>query len=140
MKRITIHTTNYKNKLINFAEAVAARNLCITEKEHQAGDYSIKFTYETSATSDFVHTLILLLYDIATHANPIYRYSPKLKDLAENVQNTPLHKRNIKQLQAFLRTNKALHIDGYATFRMEAYHTALDMMLYKIMKKINSTK
>jgi len=140
MKRITIHTTSHKSKLLTFAKNAAERNLCIIEKKYHTGDYSVKLTWETSATSAFIQALILLLYDIATHENPIYRHSPKLRDLAEGLQGTPLHKCDTEQLKAFLRTNKDLHIDGYAAFRMETYRANLDMMLYKIIKKINSTK
>jgi len=140
MKRITIHTTNHKSKLLSFADTVAERNLCITENSYQAGNYSIKLAWETSVTNVFIQALILLLYDIATYENPIYRHSPKLRDLTEGLLNTPLHECDIQRLKAFLRTNKELHIDGYVAFRMEAYRAQLDMMLYKIIKKINSTK
>jgi len=140
MKRITIHTTNHKNKLINFTETAVERNLCIIEKRCSVDNLSIKLIYEAAATNSLTQALILLLYDIAAYENPIYRHSPKLRDLAEGLQDTPLHKCNIAQLNAFLRSNKVLHIDGYAAFRMEAYRTNLDMMLYRIIKKMNSTK
>ena len=140
MKRITIHTTNHKSKLLRFAETAAEHNLCITEKNHQTGDYSIIFAWEASVTSAFIQALIILLYDIVTYENPIYRHSPKLRNLAEGLQDTQLYQCDIERLKAFLRANKDLNIDGYLAFRMEAYRAKLDMMLYRIIKKINSTK
>lgn len=141
MKRLILHTTNYKNELINFTETAANHNLCTIEKARPGPQgYSTIFTWQAAVSTLFIQSLMHFLYSIAISQNPVYRHSPKLRHLAEGLQNTPLHKSNLKQLKAFLRAGNELHIDGYVTFRMEEYRQKLDMMLYTIVKKIRSNK
>jgi len=143
MKRFTIHTKNYKTKLINFTQIVLERNLCTIETNHSTkctDIHSIKFIWALSAGKEFIQALMLLLYDIAIQENPVYRHSPKLSDLAEGLQNTHLHIHDTRRLKAFIQANKELHLDGYVAFRMEEYREKLDMMLYTIIKKINLSK
>ncbi|MCL2285012.1 MAG: putative sporulation protein YtxC [Firmicutes bacterium] len=141
MKHLVLYTTNHKNELINFAEATASRNLCaIDEICPGPQGCSIKLKWQAAVNNHFIQSLLLLLYNIAIKENPIYRHSSKLRHMAENLLNTPLHKDDLKRLKTFLRTGKELHIDGYVTFRMEEFREKLDMMLYSIIKKIHSNK
>jgi len=136
MRRLTIHTSNYKSELINFAKSVAESNLCAI-KSHPGG---INLTWKNSDCSSIFEELLLLLQNIAMYENHVYRHSPKLRDLAEGLKNTELHMYELQQLKAFLKANKELNLEGYVTFRMEAYREKLDMMLYTIVKKINLSK
>jgi len=137
MKQITICTNRYYNELENFIKNAQENNLfAIAKKQHA----NIKLVWDKCATEEIVCVLIHLLYSIATNENPVYRHSPKLKDLSASLQNTSQYKNDVKQLKTFLQNSKELHIDGYVAFRMEEYKQQLDMMLYKIVKKINFGK
>jgi len=135
MKRLTIHTHNYKNELINFIKNLTQNNLCNISI---ATSYAVKLTYTNS--KDFIATLLSLLYTIAMQENPVYRYSPKLKNLAASLQNPELHNTELKRLENFIKSNKELNLEGYVTFRMENYSAKLDMILYEIIKKIKIVK
>ena len=131
MKRIAIHTKKYIAELDDFTHSV--RNICTVNNRN-------KYIWESSATNIFIEALMLLLHTIALLENPVYRHSPKLRDLAEGLLNTNTYEHEKTILTAFVKTNKELCLEGYVTFRMEAYHEKLDMMLYTIVKKINSNK
>jgi len=133
MKRITIVTCKYKNELAAFARMVSKNGLCTVVSNH-AG--SIKFCWESSATADFACALLRLMQNIAMLENPVYRHSPKLQGLAENLQTAC----EAERLCAYIKGSKQLHLEGYVIFRMDEYRAKLDNMLYTIVKKINLNK
>ena len=96
-----------------------------------------RYILEAPATEALARSLMHVLHKIALAQNPVYRHSPKLRDLADGILNTDTFARALAQLKAFLKSSKEINLEGYATFRMEAYRAKLDMMLYTIMKKIN---
>lgn len=131
MKRTIVHTSKYKTELANFMQSMPVFN------KIQDGT---TLAWEVSAADNFAQALMLLLHKLAMSENPVYRHSPKLRDLADSLFNTDVHTKAVTELKAFIKSNKELNIEGYVTFRMEAYHTQLDMLLYTIMKKINLSK
>jgi len=133
MKRTIIHTSKYKTELAQFAQSAT---FC-TVKNFQT---HTQFIWENSATPIFAHSLMHLLHIISMAENPVYRYSPKLRDLANGLLDTDTYTQALAELASFLKANKEINLDGYATFRMEEYRAKLDMMLYTIMKKINLSK
>jgi len=133
MKRLAIHTCKYKHELINFAKCVSNTHICTIQNTSNG----INIAWENSTTGSILEELLLLLQNIAMHENNVYRYSPKLRDLASGIRNTDLHIQEYEQLKAFIKTNKLLNLEGYVAFRMEPYKEKLDTILYTIVKKIN---
>ena len=133
MQRITLHTSNYKQELIDFVQALQKQGL-ISVKNNNT------LMWEKAETSSLCEELLLLLQHIAMQENPVYRHSPKLKDLAEGLRKTELHIHERIQLAEFTRHNKELNLEGYVLFRMGAYRERLDLILYTIVKKINAAK
>jgi len=148
MKHIAIYTIRYKNELENFMTNAKKNNFCITNKKQdtsnvipsKASCFFMKLAWEKSVADKITQELIHMLYHIVTNENPVYKYSPKLKDLSTSLHNTPQYENDVEQLKSFLHSSKELNIDGYVTFRMDEYKEKLDMMLYKIVKKINFGK
>ena len=136
MKRLNIHTSNYKSELTGFKKVLEKNNLCLVQP-YTGG---ISLAWESLANDMVIDALLLMLQSIVMHENPVYRHSPKLRDLANSIKDTELHIHELQLLKAFIRANKNIHLDGYAAFRMEAYREKLDMMLYRIVKKIKSGK
>jgi len=137
MKRITIYTSKYKSELTTFANTVSENKLCtVAGNQAQVHTDGIKFSWENSATGDFVCALLRLLQTIVMLENPVYKHSPKLRGLAEELDSSY----QAKELKTFIKESKHLHLEGYAAFRMEEYHAKLDTMLYTIVKKINLGK
>jgi len=133
MKRTIIHTSKYKTELAQFAQSAT---FC-TVKNFQTHTQLI---WENSTAPIFAQTLMHLLHKIIMAENPVFRYSPKLRNLANGILGTETHTQALAELTAFLKANKEINLDGYAAFRMEEYRAKLDMMLYTIMKKINLSK
>lgn len=77
-----------------------------------------------------------LLEHVAIQANPVYRHSVKLAELAADLRSTPIHAENTRRLAAFLKHNTSMHLEGYAAFRMRTFKEKLDMMTYTLIKKI----
>jgi len=133
MKRTIIHTSKYKTELAHFAQSAT---FC-TVKNLQT---HMQFIWESPAAKIFAQALMLLLHKIAMAENPVYRHSPKLRDLADGLLSTDTHTQALAELTAFLKANKEINLEGYVIFRMEEYRAKLDMLLYTIMKKINLSK
>jgi len=131
MPRITLHTSNYRHELINFAQELKKRKLCAIKNE-------ATLVWESYLTNQINKEILHFLQYVAMMANPVYRHSPTLQDLAEGLRNTDVHTYELEELENFLRKNKELNLEGYVTFRMEAYRIKLDEMLYTIVKKINT--
>jgi len=77
-----------------------------------------------------------LLAEVAMRENPVYAHAPKMRALARQQANTSLYLAETARLRAFLRDNDALHIEGYVRFRMRAYAEMLDMLSYRLIKKL----
>ncbi|MCL1787346.1 MAG: hypothetical protein FWG38_05110 [Defluviitaleaceae bacterium] len=137
MKRLTLYTTGHRAQLATFAKHVTQHSIARTEFITRC---RVGLVWEPAIANHLTKALLNLLHDAAINENPIYKHSQKLKIIAQSLKNTPLYINEAARLKAYLHTNQVLHIDGYVTFRMAAYHEKLDMMLYHIMKKINFGK
>jgi len=98
------------------------------------------YIWQPPATEAFARSLMHVLHKIALAQNPVYRHSHKLRDMADGILNTDTHAHALTQLKTFLKSNNAINLEGYVTFRMENYRAKLYMMLYSIVKKINLSK
>jgi len=136
MKRINIYPGKYQAELNDLINNVTKQSFC-TVKIY---DSYIQLIWENPATDNVVYTLMLMLFRVVMFENPIYRHSPRLRDLAWGLIDTDLHKTEEEKLKQFLKSHKELNIEGYVVFRMELHQEKLDMMLYSIVKKINSSK
>jgi len=131
MRRITLHTSSFTQEIENLAQALQKRNICNVKN-------GTTFYWESSANAIICEELLHLLQHITMMANPVYRHSPTLRDLAEGLRNTDVHIYELERLKIFVRQNNELNLEGYLTFRMEAYCAKLDAMLYTIVKKIRT--
>jgi len=82
-------------------------------------------------------TLLQIIYKITIRQNPVYLNSPKLQELATCINETPQYTNDKTRLVAFVSTHTELNLDGYITFCMDDYRAQLDLILYKLVKKIN---
>lgn len=83
--------------------------------------------------------LIYLLERIIIEGHPVYGNSPKLADMAQELQQTEIHKCNINDLTLYIKENDLLHLEGYASFRMTDYRNRLDILMYCLIKKLRLT-
>ncbi|MCL2378934.1 MAG: hypothetical protein FWC77_07395 [Defluviitaleaceae bacterium] len=136
MKQLTIHTRRYSQLLKDFA-AKAQDNGWITAPKTawKGGEFLVYCRYDHSRTA-FVKGLMALLADITVQENPIYQHSPKLQCMAHDLHKTPIYDTEFMGLIRFLKHSRALHLEGYATFRMADYREKLDMMSYTLIKKL----
>lgn len=130
MEKLTIHSEIYQRRLLLFAQNDSLRGIPYIINGHE-----IALMWEAKATKEVARRLLLLLYDIAITENPVYRYSPKLRRMAQSLENTPLYEHDLAKLMDYICTNTGLHVDGYVTFRMDKYKETLDLMLYRMAKK-----
>ena len=126
MKRLTIFTQNHKAALTDFANEVGG---------HFVGDRA-KITWETKHTYNMASKLVIFLEESVMRDNPIYNQSEKLCEMVRNLRTTPSHENEVKKLCAFLRTSRELNIEGYILFRMCEFRHMLDIMSYRVMKKM----
>jgi len=92
--------------------------------------------FEVHCTNLDIEALAQFLEHIAVLRHPVYRYSPKLINIALELRHTEIHETNVKQLTQYLQENDTLHLEGYIAFRMADYHNKLDMMTYCIIKRL----
>jgi len=155
MKRLTLYTCSHKEGLQKFAKQASeiahinwARwrenkkdNKTETKiKTKEKRLFALNISWDRAENDKLAELLMTFLEEIALSANPIYCHSPKLMELARNLRYTDLHRvhdREKRQLKTFLKYNKVLHLEGYATFRMEEYRNKLDMITYGLIKKLN---
>jgi hypothetical protein len=76
------------------------------------------------------------LAEVCMLENPFYCYSHAMRGLALDLRRTPLYIEETNKLRGFLRNNKRLHIEGYIQFRMERYAEMLDILSYRLIKKL----
>ena len=80
-----------------------------------------------------IDALALLLERIVILGHPVYKYSPRLADMALELRRTEAHQ---TELARFIQENDLIHLEGYAAFRMSDYRNKLDMVMYCIIKKL----
>ena len=136
MKRTNLHPGKYHTQLNELVSNLTKKNLCAIKIYLSY----VQIIWESTALDTIAQELMEMLYCVAMEENPVYRHSPKLRDIALGLINSDLHKQEQEKLKQFIKSNKDFNIEGYVIFRMEEHHKKLDMMLYSIMKKINSTK
>jgi len=114
--------------------------VCQNDSTTYSGDPdngNVVLSWQASAGGEIIGELLLMLQNIVMFENAVYRYSPKLRDLAGGINNTELYLHEMRQLKSFIKTNKDICLEGYTAFRMQEYREKLDELLYSIMKKIN---
>ncbi|MCL2605228.1 MAG: hypothetical protein FWD90_12175 [Defluviitaleaceae bacterium] len=128
MVRLTLYTVRYI-KLIE-------ERFAVIKKEKCGNDYALLFAWAGEREA-LARAVMGILEEAAIMENPVYHYSPKMRLLARELRKTPLYAYEQERLQRFLRTNGYLHVEGYAVFRMGKYNEALDMLSYRLIKKLN---
>jgi len=108
-----------------------------TDKYAKELRHLLPITWEHSPC-EVAGALLHVIYSIVIRQNPVYKNSPKLQELATGLNDTPQYTYDQARLVAFIKTHTELYFDGYITFCMDDYRAQLDMILYKIVKKINS--
>jgi len=142
MKQLTLYTCSHKEELQKFAKqasAIAHINWARwrENKNKKKRLFALNISWDRAESDKLTELLMTFLEEVALSANPIYCNSPKLMEMARNLRNTELHNREKQQLKIFLKYNRVLHLEGYATFRMEEYRNKLDMITYGLIKKLN---
>ena len=136
MKLLTVYTNHYEQALTAFAaEAENAGRLSPRSEGRRDGLFYLCCAY-AARDSAITDGFAALLEYVAIQENPVYRYSPKLTDLAKDLQRTPVHFEILSNLTQYLKTNKTLHLEGYVTFRMADYREKLDILSYSLIKKM----
>jgi len=140
MKLLTIYTHRYHKLLENFAAswATGVKPSICKVRGQKSGPFSV--CIHSTTEPSFVEELMALLIDIALQENPIYRYAPKLRDMAADLERTQLYKNLQRDLNRFLKHSRTLHLEGYIAFRMTEYREKLDMMSYSLIKKMKLTQ
>ena len=136
MKQLTIYTRRYSQMLEDFAARAKDDGLLEASRNRCDGGMLTVCCQYNHVKPFFVKELMNLLTDIIVQENPIFQYSPKLQDMAHDLRKTPLYDTALKSLMRFLKHNRALHLEGYVTFRMTAYREKLDIMSYTLIKKL----
>jgi len=134
MKTLIISTHKYKHVLDSFATNKGINIIARHTYRRENGIYTVKCTFVHNEAS--ISNLMSLLTDIAQLENPIYKHSPKLRDMAKDLHKTPMYAATCKALSRFLRHSRTLHLEGYVTFRMADYRDKLDIMSYSLIKKM----
>ena len=127
MKKLTILTQEYKDTLEEF--------ILLKGILKNGGIYKLVCPKSKLNTD----SLARLLEHIVIQGHPVYGHSPKLADMALDLLHTKLHKANLEALSRYLEENDQLHLEGYATFRMTEYRNQLDVMMYRLVKKLKLT-
>ena len=135
MKQLTICTHRYSQPLETYAiKAVKSGVLTVKRAGWQSRQFSINCQYVCSAL--LAEGLMALITDIAQRENPIYQHSPKLRDMADDLHQTPFYTAILHDLVCFLKHSRILHLEGYVVFRMAKYREKLDMISYSLIKKM----
>ena len=136
MKQLTIYTKRYGQLLKDFAADATNNGLIIRRTDRISGGlFSINCLCNRTGPA-FARALMMLLTDIALLENPIYQHSPKLREMAGDLCDTPLYAAAQRDFSHFLRYNRTLHLEGYVTFRMAEYREKLDILSYSLIKKM----
>jgi len=132
MAKLTISTHRYRHILESFASRPDIGGQ-ITRRKGLL--FSVNCLYLHNDIN-FTERLMALITEIALLENPVYKYSAKLRDMAKDLQGTPLYTQGLSELSYFLKHSRLLHLEGYAAFRMSKYREKLDIMSYSLIKKM----
>jgi len=133
MKRLTVHTYCYEKNLREFAKRM---DIATVKWKRKKNMFSMCFTWENIDNGQMIEQLAVFLQEIAILENPIYKHSPKLREMAQDLRDTPIYKNEVKRLKLFLKSSQTLNLEGYITFRMGEYRHKLDMISYQAIKKL----
>jgi hypothetical protein len=126
MKKFALHSVLHKAALSEFvAKAAAAEIIYIDENG-----------FVIAKEDAFCEILLHFLMDIAESENPIYKKSSGMQKMAQDLRSSPIFAQELCALTEFVSAENALHVDGYTTFRMEAFREKLDLLVYSLVKKI----
>ncbi len=137
MKRLTILTEHYE-KLIHTHLRGDGQDWIIRSEGRADGVFFARVSYVPGRA--FTEALTNLLEEAAALTNPVYRYSPRLMDIARDLRGTPIRQENERRLTEFLTPNASLNVEGYVAFRMAEYNYKLDLMTYSLIKKLKLTE
>ena len=126
MKKLTIYTANHESYVKNFVAGID-----IIKTEHKK---PLCITWQNENHNQVVSHLATLLQQLAAKENPIYKSLPKMMELAKNLSTQ--NEEEAKRLKYFLKTSRRLNIEGYITFRMSDYRHKLDILGYRVIKKL----
>jgi hypothetical protein len=127
MKRFVLHTARY--------EKWVREKFDVQRSEKCGSDYALYIAWEGGIAA-LTRGLTELLETAAMLENPVYRCSPRMRTLARGLRDTAACGEDAERLRQFLRANKSLHIEGYIHFRMGRYIEMLDMLSYRLIKKM----
>ncbi|MCL2839182.1 MAG: hypothetical protein FWE05_00280 [Defluviitaleaceae bacterium] len=137
MRQLHIYTTKYEKELRNFAaQAMATGTIAIKDIKTCENRKVFELKLMNMDEKNLPNALTALLMDIVEIENPVYKHSPRLRKMAQTARNSSIYKREVQRMKTFLEENKALHLEGYATFRLSEYREKLDTMIYQLVKKI----
>ena len=136
MKRLTIYTKQHEYILREFAREIGTASVDWAKWRDNDRLFGVCITWENAMHGSIVEKLAVFLQDIAALENPIYKHSPKLREIAKRLQSTPAHSREVKRLKSFLKNSRTLNIEGYIAFRMSEFRHQLDIMSYRVIKKL----
>jgi len=105
-----------------FAQELESINLCCDRAE-----------LDTDALTHLLERIVIFKH-------PVYGHSRKLADMATELCGGEIHQANRRRLDAYLLEHDELHLEGYAAFRMSDYRNKLDMLMYRLIKKLKLTE
>ena len=127
MKRYIINTSRYAKAVKKQIDAVRMKKC--------GEEYALSFSWKGGAHI-LARSLMPVLEAAAQYENPVYRNAPVMAKLALTLRNSCMYEGETAALTRFLQSNHCLHIEGYTRFRMSDYHEALDMLSYRLIKKM----
>ena len=132
MKRLTMHTGCYEQDLIDFVQGVGFVDIKWQRKKET---FSICLIWENENNNLFISMLAQFLQELIVKESPVYKHSPKLSSVA--LKTT--YEEEKKRIKQFLKNSQTLNIEGYITFRMSEFRHKLDIISYKLIKKLDLT-
>ena len=130
-KRYCIFTENYNGLLANFSEKAAGEEIIYIKNQHNNG-----MEVSIVRRERFCAALLELLADIAQAENPVYKYSARLREMAQELRQTPLYAEELQRLKKFVSQSRELNLEGYVLFRMDEFRERLDLLIYSLAKKL----
>ena len=136
MKRLTIYTHSHDKLLLKFVKGLNIST--VQSSKRRKNDYyiGVRLAWENEVHEQIIDCLAAFLQDVAVLENPVYRCSPKLREIAKDLQESPAHSREVQRLKAFLRGSRVLNLEGYIIFRMGEFRHQLDIISYRAVKML----
>jgi len=133
MKQIILHT-KYISRFERFLREIEKTGSVQVWRGEQ-GQAAI--TWRLRNNDYILGKLLNQLETTAMLENPVYRCSPKLRGIARRFLPLRLHEGDGIRLRAFVKGAKIMHLEGYVGFRMTEYSEALDLLAYRLIKKLD---